>query len=346
MSDAASLAVATSPLLREHRAPEGASHVERPERLDAVLEALDAVEHGRLPTPEPVDDEPLLLVHGNGHLERIAQLAMQNGWADADTFVGTHGDKAARVGVACCLAVADAVATGQATRGFAAVRPPGHHALPDRAMGFCLYANAAIVCRHLQRRHGLERVAVVDFDVHHGNGTQEAFWRDSSVLTISLHGDPHHLWPGSGFSTEVGDGPGEGMCINLPLLTGTDDATLLLAMRDEVLPAVRAFRPDALVVPAGFDGHRDDPLGIWSVTSDGFGEVGHLLAALADEVCGGRMIATLEGGYDLPALHDSVTSFLQALLLTRGAACDAFSRNSQYIANITAPHTVTHVTRD
>jgi len=315
MSDAATpiLGVATSRALLGHVTPDGAPHPERPARLDAALEAVADVRDVDLGTPEPADDADLLLVHGQAHLEHIEFLAKRGRWADPDTYVGTESDRLARLGVACCLRCADAACDGTVRRGFACVRPPGHHALPDRPMGFCLYANAALAVRHLQRRRGVTRVAVVDFDVHHGNGTQAAFWRDPDVLTVSLHGHPDHLWPHTGFADERGEGPGEGACLNVPLPPGTTDEPYLHVLREVVVPRVREHRPDVLVVGAGFDAHTDDPLANLDLSTPCFGDIGRVLATLADEACDGRMVVTLEGGYALQALRGSLTAFLRAI---------------------------------
>ncbi|MEM1011319.1 MAG: histone deacetylase [Planctomycetota bacterium] len=310
MSD---LAVATSPTFRDHRPPDGAPHPERPERYDAMLAALEGMPHRLLDEPEPVDDETLLMVHGQAHVEQIGQLSRRGRWADADTYVGVGSDEIARRGVACCLAAADAVATGESKHGLAIVRPPGHHAEPDRPMGFCLYANAALVVRHLQRQHGMDRVAVVDFDVHHGNGTQAVFWRDPSVLTVSLHGHPDHLWPHTGSADEIGEGTGEGACLNVPLMPGCSDDDYRKALVENVLPQVRAFQPEALVVCAGFDAHEDDPLANLALTTPFFDEIGRLLASLAHQACEGRIVMTSEGGYDLKALTNGMNAFLKGL---------------------------------
>ena len=288
---------------------------ERPDRIRAVHAAAKAAGFAETIAHEPADDAALLRVHPRGYVDFIAGLAADGGgYADAgETYVGPHSDAVARLAVACATSAADLVMGGEARRAFAAVRPPGHHALADRAMGFCLFATAAIVVRHLQQVHGLSRVAVVDFDVHHGNGTQAIFYDDPNVLMVSLHQDPRTLWPGSGFADEVGEGRGRGFTLNVPLPPGTGDAAYLDVLRDRVLPRVRNFRPEAIVVSAGFDAHEDDPLAGLSLTADGFGKIGRELAALADEVCGGRLVATLEGGYDLRALGESVVAFLREL---------------------------------
>ena len=278
--------------------------------LDAGGPALQIFDPGA-----PADDETLQLVHPPEYIRFIGDIAHRGGgYADhGETYVGPASDEVARLCVAATIRGTDLVASGKTRRAFAAVRPPGHHAEAAKAMGFCLFATAAIAVRHLQRVHGLARVAVVDFDVHHGNGTQAVFWRDPRVLNISLHQDPRTLWPGTGFADEVGEGPGRGFCVNIPLPPGTNDERYLRALREQVLGRVADFNPDALVVCAGFDAHAADPLAQLALSTDGFGEIGRELAHLADDVCGGRLIACLEGGYSLRALGQSVVSFLRSL---------------------------------
>ncbi len=258
-------------------------------------------------------DGSVLLVHEMAHVERLAALSARGGWADADTYVGVGSDRLARLGVACCTTAADAVATGSAKHALALVRPPGHHAMPDRTMGFCLYANAAIAVRHLQRTHGLKRLAVIDIDVHHGNGTQAVFWRDPDVLTVSLHGHPDHLWPHTGYESERGEGVGEGACVNVPLMPGTGDDAYRAALEERVFPLVRQHSPELVVVCCGLDAHADDPVGNLSLSTPFFGEIGTMIGGLADEVCDGRVLVTLEGGYDLKALTGGLSAFLRGL---------------------------------
>jgi acetoin utilization deacetylase AcuC-like enzyme len=202
---------------------------------------------------------------------------------------------------------------GEVRRAFAAGRPPGHHAEPERAMGFCLFSNIAIGARHLQRAHGVGRVAIVDFDVHHGNGTQACFYDDPSVLFISLHQHPRTCYPGSGHDWETGTGTGAGYTINLPFQPGSDDADYLREFEQRVVPALDQFRPEVLMVSAGFDAHRDDPLAQMNLSEAGFEEMTRLLVGVAEHHCGGRVISTLEGGYNLRALARSVVRHLVAL---------------------------------
>lgn len=337
------LAFVSSPRFVEHRVPDALAdraggHPERAQRIAAMNAAVRQAGLIRSPNPfadfeldfgisadgpellelapeAPADDATLALVHPPDYIRFIGEIAQRGGgFADhGETYVGPKSDEVARLALASAIRAADAVISGQAKRAFAAVRPPGHHAEPARAMGFCLYATAAITVRHLQRTHGLSRVAVVDFDVHHGNGTQAVFWRDPGVLNISLHQDPRTLWPGTGFAHEIGEGAGRGFTMNLPLAPGTEDNAYLAALRDQALPRVRDFAPEALVVCAGFDAHSADPLAQLALSSEGFGRIGTELARLADETCAGRLIATLEGGYNLRALGQSAVAFLRAI---------------------------------
>jgi acetoin utilization deacetylase AcuC-like enzyme len=202
---------------------------------------------------------------------------------------------------------------GRVNCAFAAVRPPGHHAEPDRPMGFCLFDNIAVAARYLQRTAGIERVAIVDFDVHHGNGTQAAFEQDGSVLFVSLHQHPRTCYPGTGFEWETGTGPGEGKILNVPLPPGTGDDNYLAAMDQLVVPKLDEFRPHFILVSAGFDAHAEDPLAHLELSEEGFGRITQRLVAAAQRQCSGRLVSVLEGGYNLRALGRSVVRHLDAM---------------------------------
>jgi acetoin utilization deacetylase AcuC-like enzyme len=231
----------------------------------------------------------------------------------SDTPVGPASFDAALRSLGASVAATDAVLGGHVRRAFAAGRPPGHHAEPDRPMGFCLFNNVAVAARHAQQKHGVGKIAIVDFDVHHGNGTQAAFEDDPTVLFVSLHQDPRTLYPGSGHAYEVGDGAGRGFTLNLPMNPGSEDAEYAQAIDARVVPKLDAFRPELLMLSAGFDAHRDDPLANICLSEDGFAQMTRTLVAVANAHCGGRVVSVLEGGYHLRALGRCVVRHLVEL---------------------------------
>jgi acetoin utilization deacetylase AcuC-like enzyme len=230
-----------------------------------------------------------------------------------DTIVGPASWEIALLSLGGVLVACDEVMQGRARRAFVAGRPPGHHAEPDRAMGFCLLSNVAIGARYLQQKYGVERVAIVDFDVHHGNGTQAVFEADPTVFFVSLHQHPRTCYPGSGFEWEKGVREGIGYTMNLPMRPGTEDDAYVEAIEQRVLPALEAFAPEVLMISAGFDAHHDDPLAKMSLSEEGFERTTRTLVGFADRHCDGRVISVLEGGYDLRALGRSVVRHLIAL---------------------------------
>jgi len=291
----------------------GRGHPERPARLTAIRRAID--ESGLtdlvdLSEPPPVDRELLDAVHVRSYVARVEDMAQRGGgWLDADTPVSPDSALAASHAAGAAQRAAEALCKGEATRAFVTVRPPGHHALPDRGMGFCLFNNVAVAAV-AARRAGRERMMIVDWDVHHGNGTQAVFWRDPGILFVSLH---QEFWyPGTGPVEEVGEGPGEGFTVNVPLPAETGDGGYEEAFGEVVLPLASAYRPDFLIVSAGYDGHFADPLGGMVLTARGFGRLTRLLdeAARATEA---PLLAVLEGGYDLEALGASTVATLEAL---------------------------------
>ncbi|HKQ50286.1 MAG TPA: histone deacetylase [Phycisphaerae bacterium] len=281
----------------------------RPEAMRAQVPELDAravVDH----------DAPrwIVRVHESAYHDWVAE-ACRRGKSlldGGDTVVSERSYEAALGSVNAALTAADAVMTGQADNAFCAMRPPGHHALPHAAMGFCLFGNVAIVARYLQEHHKIGRIAIVDFDVHHGNGTQDIFYRDGDVLFVSLH--QHPLWPGSGMADEIGEGPGKGMTLNIPIAPFTSESEYLATFEARVLPAVLSFKPEFLLVSAGFDAHRDDPLANLQLTETGFGQLTRWLKQLAGDRCQGHIISCLEGGYNLDALQRSVAAHVLALM--------------------------------
>ena len=262
------------------------AHPESPHRLERLLDRFPGFVHGRHAEPAQIER-----VHDGAYVAAV-DAVLDEVWLDTDTYAGATTWEAARLAAGCAI---HAVEVG----GFALVRPPGHHAMRASAMGFCIFNNVAIAARHAQVELGLPRVAIVDFDVHHGNGTEALFRNDPSVLMVSVHQWP--FWPGTG-----GPGSGDEHTLNVPLGAGSGDAEYLRAFDDIVEPAVSAFAPDVVLVSAGFDAHRDDPLAEMEVSVDGFRELGRRCGALAP-----RVAAVLEGGYNLDTLPDLVEAALE-----------------------------------
>ncbi len=305
------LSLHTHPSCERHLTAPG--HPERPQRLRAVRQAIEPTDLVDVITwvesPE-VDEDLLSSVHTSGYIAEIGRIAHNGGgWLDPDTAVSAESDVAARHAAGAAQQAAEALCKREVDRAFVPVRPPGHHALPDRGMGFCLLNNAAIGGA-AARRAGRERVMIVDWDVHHGNGTQAIFWRDPSVLYVSLHQE--YWYPGTGAIEEIGEGPGEGFTVNVPLPAETGDGGYGDVFEEVVLPLVSAYHPELLIISAGYDAHTDDPLGGMVVTAAGFGRLASLLDGAARSI-GAPVLAVLEGGYDLAALGESVIATLRVL---------------------------------
>lgn len=281
----------------------------RPETMIGLIPGLDA-----RPVERHETVDWICRIHDREYHDWVRSIcAGGGGLLDAgDTPVSERSYDAAIASVDALLTAADAIVAGDVNNAFSAMRPPGHHALPSRAMGFCIFANVSVLARYLQERHGIRRIAIVDFDVHHGNGTQDIFWRDPDVFYASLHEFPQ--FPGSGTPRETGEGPGAGATLNVPILPGTSEADYLAELESKVLPAVRGFAPDFLIVSAGFDAHVADPIGGLRLSDDGYTIMTRALRALAAEHCGGRIISSLEGGYNLDALARSVAAHVRALM--------------------------------
>jgi acetoin utilization deacetylase AcuC-like enzyme len=302
------LALVSSPRFVDHVTPVG--HPERPERA-GVLTAVAAAfreQGGLVLAPREATDADLLRVHTREHLDAIAASRGKAVMIDEDTFTSPQSEEVARLAAGAVLTGVDAVLDGPvASRALVLVRPPGHHAEADRAMGFCLYNNIAVGAAYARSR-GCARVAIVDYDVHHGNGTQWIFYEDPTVLFVSSHQFP--FYPGTGAASERGRGAGEGYTLNIPLTAGTQDDEIERRYAEAVLPAVRAFKPDLLMVSAGFDAHELDPLGQLRMTTDGFARLTRALLGVADEVCEGRVVLVTEGGYDLDAVSDCLRAVI------------------------------------
>jgi acetoin utilization deacetylase AcuC-like enzyme len=290
----------------------GIYHPESPDRLHVIYDMVDEISPTlnlvRIPTRQASLEE-IAGNHDPRYVRSIAATAgARNTFLDPDTSACPHSWDAASTAVGGLLNLVDAVLESRVRNGFAFVRPPGHHAEHRRAMGFCFFNNIAVATRYALNHHGLQRVAIVDWDLHHGNGTQNAFYEDAEVLFISAHQFPHY--PGTGGIREVGFGSGEGFTVNAPLAAGAGDAEYLAVFQTLVAPLIESFRPELILVSAGFDTHESDPLGGMNVTEQGYEHMTQILMSLAEEHCSGRLVLTLEGGYNLVALRNSVRRIL------------------------------------
>jgi len=303
----------TSPVFLRHQTPP--DHPERPERLTAILDALResglAESVRQTEDVAPVARDLLAAVHHPEYIDEVARVARQGGgFLDPDTFVSPSSFDVALAAAGGAVYAVDEVLGGRASAAFALLRPPGHHALPDRGMGFCLFNNAAVAATAARDRHRLRRILILDWDVHHGNGTQTIFYRDPTVLYISTHQE--NWYPGTGHWDEVGAGEGEGFTLNIPLPAETGDEGYRLIFEEVAVPLVQAYRPELLLVSAGYDAHFADPLSGMLVTAAGFRTLADLAVGAARRV-ESRFAAVLEGGYDLPGLSTSVVATLEVL---------------------------------
>ncbi len=296
----------------DHRGPAG--HPERPDRLAAVADALAA--HNDALTriaPRAATPEEILRVHSRGHFDEIAAAVRSAPrHLDADTYVSSESLEVALLAAGGTTDLALRVARGELATGLAAIRPPGHHAERDRAMGFCLFNNVAIAARALQRELGMDKVLIIDWDVHHGNGTQHYFDADPSVLYASTHQFP--FYPGTGAADESGVGRGEGFTLNVPLPAGCGDTEYVGVFQHLIVPAAQAFKPELILISCGLDAHRDDPLAAMNVTREGFWAMAAIVRALAEDLCDGRLVFVLEGGYAASGLRDGVDAVLEVML--------------------------------
>jgi acetoin utilization deacetylase AcuC-like enzyme len=300
----------------DRHAPLG-HHPERPERLAAARAAIVALRSGSggdrfdAVTPRAATDDELARVHSPRFVESLSKLRGEEGYLDPDTYVSPQSVEVARLAAGSLVAMVDAMIDGPVAKGVALLRPPGHHARPARAMGFCLLNNIAVAAAHARSR-GVGRVAVVDWDVHHGNGTQEMFWREPGVLYVSTHQFP--FYPGTGDVDEVGEGPGKGYTVNLPLAGGGGDAVYASAFERVILPVLEAYAPELVLVSAGFDASARDPLAQMQLSPAAFGWMAREVARVTESSARGRMGLVLEGGYDLVALEAGMKSAVVGML--------------------------------
>jgi acetoin utilization deacetylase AcuC-like enzyme len=294
----------------------GPGHPESARRLEAIVAHLEQTGLAASLTPlaaRPATKEEVARVHFPSHWDRIEKVCREGGgFLDGDTPVSPGSWEAAILAAGGTMVAVDAVMDERVQNAFACVRPPGHHAEPEMAMGFCLFNNVAIAARHLIATRGLQRVLIVDWDAHHGNGTQYTFYDDPSVFYFSVHQFP--FYPGEGTAEETGRGEGKGYTLNVPIPGGSGDAEFLKAFAGQLLPAMEQFQPEFILLSAGFDAHRNDPLTGLMLTDDGFIQAGLLIKRMADRHCGGRWVTVLEGGYDPQVLITGVANVLRIKL--------------------------------
>ena len=303
-------------------------HVETPQRLKVIYDMLQTEKiHERTASiaARYASEEEIALNHTKSYIQQLKNMGA--GYLDADTILSEKSYDVARLAVGGCLNMIDDIMAEKISRGFAFVRPPGHHAERDRGMGFCLFNNIAIVARHLIKKHKVNKIAILDWDLHHGNGTQHAFYGEKEVLYMSIHQSP--CYPGKGQFDEIGDGEGEGFNVNLPIPAGVGDEGYLEAFNKLFLPILEKYSPDIILVSAGFDTHHDDPLGGMKVTTEGFGEMGQRLIDAANQSSSGKIAFFLEGGYSLSALSESVKELLCIALGEKKSALEEKSHLSE-----------------
>ncbi len=294
----------------------GTWHPERADRLKSIVQTLSSTglkEKLKTITPEPAQIKWIETIHTTEYvksIEKACDLGYKN--LDADTTICSDSYRIALLAAGSGISAADKIMNGEIQNGFCAVRPPGHHAEKKRAMGFCLFNNVAITARYLQQKFSLKKILIIDWDVHHGNGTQNAFYDDATVFYFSVHQSPHY--PGTGLINEFGMGEGEGFNLNVPLPAGMGDEDYIEIFQSKLKPAVEKYKPDFILISAGFDAHRDDPLAGMQLTEAGFAKLTDIVAGFAEKICQGRVISLLEGGYNLEKLAASVAAHIEVLI--------------------------------
>lgn len=308
-------AIATDARVKAHDG--GPGHPEQPARYSAVMNRLES--SGLLSRLLPIDvrtanDDELALAHTRSYIELVAREVAQGRrqLSTGDTDIGKGSDQIARLASGCVVSAVDAVFSQAATNVFCVVRPPGHHANASRGMGFCLFNHIAVAARYAQRKHGAERVAIVDWDVHHGNGTQDIFYEDGSVLFFSTHQSP--WYPGTGAANEHGEGKGAGATVNCPFPAGSGRSEIVGAFKDIFIPTLDQFKPDLILISAGFDSRAGDPLGQFLLTDEDFRQLTDLMTDAAARHCQNRLISVLEGGYSLEGLANGTEAHVRSLL--------------------------------
>jgi acetoin utilization deacetylase AcuC-like enzyme len=295
---------------KEHHT--GRNHPERPERFDAALGALDGLELLKIEPRVAIEDE-IALCHGRQYI-RLVEREVVTGFHElstGDTIISTRSLDAALRAAGGILNAVDAVVDKKAQNAFCIVRPPGHHATPIRGMGFCIFNSIAIAARYAQREYGIDRVLIADWDVHHGNGTQDVFYTDGSVFFFSTH--QHPWYPGTGLPDETGEGAGEGMTLNCPFPAGSGRKEILGAFQEKLMPVADEVKPELVLISAGFDSREGDPLGNFFLTDADFAELTRVMLEIADKHAGGRVVSVLEGGYSLTGLAAAVRTHVEAL---------------------------------
>jgi acetoin utilization deacetylase AcuC-like enzyme len=314
LAQSAAVQLFYDPVTLRHEPP--SDHPESPKRLDAVMRTVRMFERqGRLSVtaPRPATEEDILLVHTSEYLKKVrAEIAAgRRTLSTGDTELSPGSLAAALAAAGTVVSAVDAVMNGRTRTAFCAVRPPGHHASQGRGMGFCVFNNIAVGARHAERRHAVERILIADWDVHHGNGTQEVFWSDGSVLFFDIH--QHPWYPGTGSPDEQGEGKGRGLIVNNPFPAGSGRREILGVFREVLVPAAEHFRPQLVMISAGFDSRAGDPLGQFTLTDEDFADLTDVVLGIARRHAGGRLVSVLEGGYSLDGLPRAVASHLARL---------------------------------